>query len=236
MLATERSTAVATYPLDRKQSSRIVEQAVRFHAPVRLVPRGIPGLRLEGMLVSATAKSVCVRLPGWQDSSPAALEAVECDGELSVAQAQYRFTTSVLSVTEGSEGCSVELEHPQEVRVVQRRRFVRAQVQESSPVRLSRQASGDRESWSTTASMMNLSVDGLACLADRAQVDAITVDDVVRVEFSVAGQSERFAVDATVKAKTPAATSGRIVVGLQLRMQNDPEQFARLQSALASLS
>jgi c-di-GMP-binding flagellar brake protein YcgR len=155
-----------------------------------------------------------------------------CDAELQFGDGRYLFSTNVLSVVDEADGRHLELVRPEELQCVQRRRFLRAEIRESSPVFLNRHGAREDESWTGTASMMNLSVDGMACLADRVATDAIATGDTLWTEFRVAGQHEPFTTQAVVRSKTPAGTGDCIVLGLQFRWADAPEQFNRLHAAL----
>ncbi len=232
MLVTAQSHGQYSFPLGQRQALRTVELAVRAQARVTLAPKIDDGLRLGAAIVSGTSESIWVQLDDSAHHPLPRLQTVCCDGELDVGGARYIFSTNVLSVVDEEGAIRLELIRPGELHVVQRRRFGRAVVHDSSPVRVLRRNSGSEAPWHCEARMMNLSVGGLACLANRADVDEVAVGDHVHVEFYVAGETEAFEFPAVVQNKTPAAHANSIVLGCQLDTDGESEQLKRLHAAL----
>ncbi len=222
------------FTLGRRQALRLWEQAVRCAAVVTLTPRTDEELQLVGPIESDTGESIWIGLGEFESARAAPLRSVCCDGVLELGDDRYLFETNVLAVRDEDGRTSLEMARPEGLQVIQRRRFVRAELRDSGRVQLSR-ADPDEpaaaKGWSASASIMNISVDGLACRAHRADADAIAVGDVVRTTFAVVRGQEPFVLDAVIKSKIPAGTEGHTVLGLHL-LHADRRQQKRLQAAL----
>jgi len=232
MQAVQNACGLYAYPLGRQQSVRSVEQAVRCEAQVSLVLRTEAEPCVVGQVVAGTQESLWIALEAEPAPPIEVLPTVFCDGELKLGGALYLFSTSVLGVRDGESGRMLEIVRPDELEIVQRRRFLRASVRESSPVRLSLPAEAGAEPWSCRGSVLNLSVDGMACLTGQRDTDAVAVGERIHLEFELPQADETFAVEAVVRSKTPAGTEHRVVLGVQFQFQDAPAQFERLHAAL----
>ncbi len=234
--ATKTPTPPYAFDLKPRQAQRVWEQAVRARMTVTLTPRTDESLQLVGRLHSRTGESFWIELDQAAADDTPALQSVCCDGEIDLAGCRYLFHTNVLAARvdddPGGPGL-IEIARPDVLQVLQRRRFVRAEVQESAPVQLSRgvEGGGRTAAWSSTACLLNLSLDGLACRLERAAADGVGVGQVVQTSFALDGAPEPFALDAVIKSKIPAGTEGLVVMGLHLLYANDG-QYERLQSVL----
>ncbi|MCP4250467.1 MAG: hypothetical protein GY778_25775 [bacterium] len=229
------TNALFAYQLDGRISQRVLEQAVRRGAALTLTPSD-PGFHpWQGRIHSDTAESLWVEVdPNGSGSAPG-WPSVCCDAELDLESTRYIFASNVLAEVVDADGRRLEIARPKQLQVVQRRRFWRAQLQESSPVLLDRLPGANGDAWSFMASMMNVSVDGLACLADRADADEIDVGERLRLIFQAAGNRESFVFDAVLRNKTLGGSEGQLVLGFQFEPGGDLEQSERLQQALRSL-
>jgi c-di-GMP-binding flagellar brake protein YcgR len=187
----------------------------------------------NGAISSGSRESLWIELDDAQAQTEAGLPSTCCEAVLELDRTRYLFETNILAVIEDGGARRLEVVRPEGLQVLQRRRFWRTSVHEPSGVHLARANTDDGESWSAAASMLNVSPAGLACLADREQADATAIGDLVSVTFDLPGGDELFAIQGVVKSKTPAGTEGRIVLGLEFRLEDDREQFQRLQAALA---
>ncbi|MCH7813517.1 MAG: PilZ domain-containing protein [Planctomycetes bacterium] len=236
MQATAPKNTVFAYELDVRMSQRVLEQAVRRGAALTLTPRQPGSQPWQGTILSGTPESLWVELDTNGGDSGPVRPSVCCDGELDLEATRYIFASNVLAEVIDADGRRLEIVRPQQLQVVQRRRFWRAQLQDSSPVLLERLPGTNGDAWSSMAAMMNVSVDGLACLADRAEADAVDVGERLRLIFHAAGSRESFAFDAVLRNKTPGGSPGQLVLGFQFEPGGDLEQSDRLQHALRSLS
>jgi len=221
------------YPLDRRRSARILEQAARSHARVMLQPR-TPGdaPELAGVIVTTAPESFCIQLDEGMPDVPRSASSVCCDGCLRLGSDQYLFDTNIMAVVDADTDTPLRLEvaRPDTVQIMQRRRFRRTAVRGSSPVTV-RNVEGDAAS----GTLLNASVDGIACRVATEAADRASIGDAVRVRFELAGVPQPFELAAVVRSKTPAATEFQTIVGLQFAYgHEDREQRHRLTAALTS--
>ena len=236
MLAARHEHALFAYELEARQAQRILEQALRAGARVTLTPGTENPTPLQGVLVSATAESLWIEVRQPRIELDAGLQSVCCEGVFELGDTRYLLASNVLAVVSDGEDRRLEIVRPEGLQVLQRRRFWRAQVQDSSPVLVSRPAADGQAPWSCLASMLNVSVDGLACLAERSEADATAVGEQLRLVVRVCPAEEPFVVDAVLKSKTAAGTEGQIVLGFQFDLTREPDQRQRLHAALERLA
>ncbi len=235
MQAAAPPNALFAYQLDVRMSQRVLEQAVRRGAALTLTPSE-PGTQpWPGTILSGTPESLWLEVDANVGDSGSLRPSVCCDAELDLEATRYIFASNVLAEVVDADPRRLEIARPQQLQVVQRRRFWRAHLQESSPVLLDWLPGTNGGAWSCRAAMMNVSVDGLACLADRADADAVDVGERLRLIFQAAGSRESFAFDAVLRNKTPGGSAGQLVLGFQFERGGDLEQSERLQHALRSL-
>ncbi|MHC4089920.1 MAG: PilZ domain-containing protein, partial [Planctomycetota bacterium] len=211
-------------------------QAERAGARITLTLGARTSTPLQGSIESATAESLWIEIEQPEVTLGPELQSVCCDGVIELEATRFLLTSNVLAVVTESGASRVEIARPDGLQVVQRRHFWRATVQDSSPVVLSRPGAEDEACWSCAASMMNLSVAGLACLAERSAADATEVGEQVRIMFRVRRSDEPFVVDSMLRSKTPAGTDGMIILGFEFNLAGDPQQQQRLHTALEHLA
>jgi len=226
------SNPVFAQPLAAPSSQYVLEHAVRSAARIGLTTSAPSQPELAGCVVSADVASLWVALDPLNPDVSTSLESACCDALLELGGTQYVFPTCVLAAQRGDGAWRVEIARPEEIQVVQRRRFWRAQVQEPSTVHLSRPAVDGSLDWSCRSTLLNVSASGLACLAAREYADGLEVAQTVRAVFRLRPSDEPFVIQAVVRAKTPAATEGQTVLGLQLELDGDPGQQRRLVTVL----
>jgi Tfp pilus assembly protein PilZ len=219
------------YPLDRRRSARILEQAARSHARVTLQPRS-PGdaPELAGVIVAAAPESFCVQLDEGMPDVPPSAASVCCDACLRLGSDQYLFDTSIMAVIDTDTPTRLEVARPDTVQIMQRRRFRRTAVRGSSPVTVRTVGGG-----AASGTLLNASVDGVACRVATEAADRAKIGDTVRIQFELADPPQSFDLAAVVRSKTPAATEFQTIVGLQFAYgREDREQRHRLTAALTS--
>ena len=232
MILTEHQHTRFLYELDDRQAVRIFEQAVRERVVINLVPRTCESRNLCGPIVSATPESVWIELDDESISPDGPLQSVCCDGEVSVTDSLYIFATNVLSMTQENGRCRLEIVRPDELSVVQRRRFGRKGFQETTSVELI--AASDAAAGGTCgASLLNLSANGMACRADRAHADLFAVGQSLNLEFRISPDPEPYVLGAVLRTKTPAGSEGCVVMGLQFEPSAHSNTIGRLRACLA---
>jgi hypothetical protein len=224
--------------LSPRQTTRILQQAVRRRAEVILLPRAWPedeqiGCCLESIEApretgSSRAYLVIAPSPGLTDEQAATdkqahhatagdyrdLVGTYCDVALRLGENQFVFCTDVIAVSGVGGASRICLARPEVIQVCQRRRFYRFRPARSAHVSLY---------WSdntglpglATGWMLNVSADGLACRVDLQIADRLAIGEPLRVEFCLEpGDPGRFILDATVCSKSPGGTEGTMILGL----------------------
>ncbi len=239
MLAMNTTETPFTFGLDARQSNRVLELAARACAVVVLTPRTDEKLQLWGPIEAQSDESLWISLDEANIGYVEDLQSVCCDGVLELGDARYLFDTNILAFR-GSDDCmSVEVASPCKIRVIQRRRFCRAQLQESSEIELldtnAAPADGD-DLRSHLGAMLNVSVEGLACRVPTETSDAFRPDQELQVRFTVLSDPEPFEFTALLKSKTPGGTPGMTVLGLHFKHSPNESAYHRLQAALERLA
>jgi c-di-GMP-binding flagellar brake protein YcgR len=232
MLTLEQNRSLFAYELDPTEALRVLEVAIRRRVEVSLTPKTRAEASLDGSIRSATSESLWIVFDDPDAESCPGLQSMCCEVAFELDGARYQFETNVLAVVADGNDRQVEVARPGGLQVLQRRRFWRAQVHESSPVRIASAHTDEDSVWSGTAAMMNVSPAGLACLAQRYDADAAAIGDVLQVTFELPGDGEPFTLQGVVRSKTPAGTDDRIVLGLEFRLGQDRDSLHRLQAIL----
>ena len=230
MSVVQSSISGVAIDLDEQSSARVLERAVRAKALLELRAKvGGPAETMAARLIEIRGDSLFVSVTDSLDA--ALLRSAYCDVGLMLENQQYLFSTNVLDVLDSMEGKRLELVRPRMLQALQRRRFVRADLAESSRVCLG--APGDFDHPACHGVLLNVSCDGLACRVDRGDADAHDVGEMVGVSFSIGALEDRFEFNAAVQNKTRAGTEGTVILGLQF-YQTPPrhEQASRLREAL----
>jgi len=227
--------------LTPRQSSRILEQALRHKAGVTLEPRifnedeTLTG-QIEAILPSAGAANspsavvIAVQAPPVVSdvsqfaSHPTTIQELNllvgtcCDAGLRLGDARYLFDGDVIRVEHAHEPpvmARIFLTRPDTLQVMQRRRFSRFRPARSTQVELRWQK--DAESLhGTIAWLCNISPDGLACRVERRIGEQLWIGDRVTAEFTVApGELNHYVIDSFLCSKTPGGTEDKMILGLQ---------------------
>jgi hypothetical protein len=197
--------------LDAATSSRLLEQAARRGAAVTLTyqTKGAEE-RVAGCVTAVDANALHI------DTASAAsgpLPTTYVHGSLDLGGEEYLFSAIMLSVAITEHGREIILARPAMLQTWQRRRFLRADVAESTVVN-AYPAEG-AELPVAEGLLLNVSPDGLAFRTDRGSADLWGVDDRLRVQFALRTGRPRLEFIAVVRTKTPAGTAGSIIVGVQ---------------------
>jgi c-di-GMP-binding flagellar brake protein YcgR len=234
MITTQKQRNLFLYPLNIRQSSRVFEQALREHAAVCLIPKLPEANSLEGTLASRTEESAWIAVSEFEWKQAMPLQSVCCDGELSVDGVMYIFATNILSVTEQNGEVRVEIALPEELSVVQRRRFSRTAMRESRAVTLSGASGDEGGAWSCLSSLLNLSVNGLACRVDQVHADRIQINQVLNISFRLETSPDPVECRGRLRSKTPAGSEGCVVLGFEFSETPDTDWMEQLRRELQS--
>lgn len=226
--------------LTPRQSSRILEQALRHKAGVTLEPRifnedeALSG-QIEAIIPSGGAANspsavvIAMHSTPISDvtqiaSAPVTIQELNllvgtcCDAALRLGDAKYLFDGDVIRVQPAHEPpviARVFLTRPETLQVMQRRRFSRFRPARSTQVELRWQK--DAESLhGTIAWLCNISPDGLACRVERRIGEQLWIGDRITAEFTVApGELNHYVIESFLCSKTPGGTEDKMILGLQ---------------------
>jgi len=116
--------------------------------------------------------------------------------------------------------------------VADRRRSHRRQLHEPTDVQLF--GTGVQDTWRVTATLLNASVDGVACRITEKEAKALRLGETIRAVFTVGESTETYDWRAHITNITRGATSGYVILGMEFIAsgRTDAER-KRLQHALA---
>jgi c-di-GMP-binding flagellar brake protein YcgR len=216
--------------LDERESQTVVEAAAQGRAAIEIRPKStVEREPIGGRLLESRADSLFLSVAEWSEA--ALPRSIYCDVGLLLNGQQYLFSTSVLDVLDSMEGRRLEVTRPRVLQVLQRRRFVRADLAESAAVRVGPADAGRAPLCKGV--LLNISCDGLACRMDCGDAKRFALNDVVRLSFSLRGGTEHFHGIAAVKNLTEGGTEGTVILGLQFdKSPAWAEQAARLRESL----
>ncbi|HEY3244079.1 MAG TPA: PilZ domain-containing protein [Phycisphaerae bacterium] len=229
-LLEEIPTSVVPGPQERRVRA-ILHEAARRRAPLRLVSTGPSGsFALRGCLVRADSDALSAVLLGEGLRLGQTLCARQYDATLDLPQGAHGFATRILSLARTQEDWTARLMWPNTLRTTDRRRFWRARLKSSSRVQLEWEDGAAPSSCS--GRLLNISVDGLACLLPGDAADGLRVAARVRVRFHLPQTPESFDMQAQVRAVTPGSQAGNVVCGLQFVQDAQHEHYRRLAEIL----
>jgi hypothetical protein len=209
--------------LDARQSARILEQAVRTRARVTLRPHPpTEGPELTGLIVAQGPGSFRLSLGDRSTALPQPPTCACCDAYLQVGRERYVFATKVIALIDAAPPACLDIARPNVLHALERRRRGRTRVHSSCPVHLYKAGAGTDD----VGTLLNASVDGIACRIPTAAADRTVIGDTLRVSFRLAGSTQQFDLQAAVRSKTPAGSERHTIVGLQFDFhgQDDPQR------------
>lgn len=209
----QRGTSSVLIDLPAQQSVRTLEQALRSQTTLRLSSKADAQRTVTGTLARGTKAALAVNATGVV---PHTWRSAYCDVSFELRQEVYHFTAVVLELTSAESGTRIVLSEPPCLKITQRRRFVRAAVADSAPVRIG--SADDFGVNSAEGMILNVSPDGMACRVPVAVADAYAVEERVGLVFAL-GSGPEFRLNATIVSKTPGGTPGTIIMGLQFMAQ-----------------
>jgi hypothetical protein len=218
----------AALAVDPKESDQVLNAAMRTHAQIILESAAFPNTTINGYLVSGDDNTVLLEVSGHLPAPVERLIDTRCEARLYCEQ-RYCFSTSITGAPRWGKSRALAISRPHAVTVLDRRRFLRAKLAPSSKVELQWTHRG--EARTHTASLLNISADGLACKAESAATASLERDSRVQAGFELPHQPQPFTLEAAVMNRTPAS-EGHMIIGLQfLREPEAADELNRLRQA-----
>lgn len=223
--------------LTPRQAARVMEQAVRANVHVTLEPRSRVDLgTFDGVVSCREGNLLRVDLPNCGNRGHLIeLIGAFCDARLHLDDELYLFTSNILDVVDDLEPPRLLLAIPEQLQVLNRRRFERTSAVIASQARL----------WpdgqpAAVGLLASVSASGAAINLPGPDADEyLYVGDAVRVNFEIAGFNGRFEVPATICNKSMNADRSVLTVGVEFAKSGnvaDRQELARLQATLCQLS
>ncbi|MFQ5423276.1 MAG: PilZ domain-containing protein [Phycisphaerae bacterium] len=200
----------STTPLDAESTGHALDEAMRSRAQVAIEAPAVP-TPINGFLIAADPAALLVQLTGRPNFNPPDLARQDCEVRIHGAQ-HYLFPATIESVSTWGRSMAVAVKRPERMGVVERRRFRRRSLAQSSRV-VVQWTTGDTRHQHTSA-LLNVSADGLACRMEEVVAGGIKRDASVSTSFTLPWNHQTFKLDALVTNKTPAS-KGSVILGLQ---------------------
>ena len=197
--------------LDARKTQEVLDAAVRTQGQIVLESAAWGNITVNGFLISADEKALLMEVTGKPALKVTSLVGVKCGGQIYCDQ-RYLLSTTVTAAPKWGDTCCLALARPDQVSVLDRRRFVRAKLAPSSQVRL--EWTSDRLAHRYMAALLNISPDGLSCRLDGEVSESIELGDLLVARFNLPGQARQFVLEGKVLNLTGAA-EGRTIVGVQ---------------------
>ncbi|MFH0980428.1 MAG: PilZ domain-containing protein [Planctomycetota bacterium] len=210
-LASDRS--VYAIELDPWRSRWLLEYAARRSADLSILPqtRG-EDPPIIAVIVDHTVDGLLIRPQGAEVVEPETLVSVYCEATLGLDGTRFLFSTYILDARHDEDLC-FEIAQPSHLYALQRRRYQRRNLRSKTPVWITPLASENRPALEAT--LLNISLGGLAARLDRAGADLCNTQRPVHLEFTLADSAETFRMPAHVRCKTPGASPGQVILALE---------------------
>jgi len=215
--------------LSQDASTQTLDAAIRSQSPIVLESAAFPNVTINGFLISGNKTALLMEVTGRPALDPAKLEGAQCEVQM-YADRRYQFTTTISSVPQWGGSYSIAFDRPGTLRVLDRRRFLRANLAPSSKVMLDWPDAGGRHTQS--ASLLNISADGMACRISDSVAVGIEKHTRLKATFEMPGRDKPFELEAVVTNKTPAS-EGCTILGLQfVTARRDAKAISELRIAI----
>jgi hypothetical protein len=155
------------------------------------------------------------------------------DATLFLDRQEYLFSTHLLETISIEQRTFLVLARPVEMQTWQRRRFMRAELAQSSTLHLTPVRPEGVDTNSLTGAVLNISPDGVACRLAIREADPVAVGETLDTRFELCGESDPFILRGTLRSKTPGGSEDSMILGIQFETRGNPvEEFDRLSRAL----
>lgn len=219
--------------LNQDASQKILDSAVHTHAQIVVEPSAAGQPPLNAFLVSADSNAILAELTSKPRASIANLIGTDCHVQLYDKQ-RYYFAAKIIAIPNWSETTAVALSRPNQLTVLDRRRFVRAKLAPSSRIVLT--WNEPQSQHRHQAVTLNISADGVACRIEKMAAASLMIGDVIHVSFELPDCPQRFELDARISNMTPTGDD-LVILGMSFTGDRaaDPQR-SKLHEALESRS
>lgn len=230
MIATLGETSAFAIDMNRTQSHRIIEHALRVRAEVSVWPCTQADERpVAGPLAGRTDAGLVIQ--ATHDSAPLPLVSAYCEAGFRLDDARFMFSTHIIHVAQDENACRLEIALPDSIQVLQRRRYQRRELRGNATIKIAPPNGAARGA--IAAALLNIGPGGLACRCDRASADRFGIDAPVRVSFALREGNMAFEFDAHIRGKTSGAEPEHLILAVAFAPNSEQrEDIERLTEAL----
>lgn len=212
------------YELTDRQSARVIEQAIREQATIRLDPHYSSGL--EPFAVQMTGEDAEYLtfhiLEDQGDAGQGLMPGQYCQAQFSLGESVYLLSVYVIELDAAS--LTLKTGRPKLVQILERRKFIRTSV--AAPTMLTlRWLSQDRQA---QASLFNVGGGGLAFRVSKDLGDDIAVGDLLEIDFELQGIPRQFTFKVNICNKTITSDEQSVIVGSQFQEAPEDSQLGDL--------
>lgn len=205
-------TPTGTRELDRPTSAEILARAVATRVQVRIQPEDATGRSCTGHLVDGDEDSLLFIPSTTKRNAEMLPTSALLVVSLSIEGRRYEFVSGCVESTAAPTDGPVSIVRPDHVAVVERRRSRRRFVADTT---VTLTTISDTPSDHCRATLLNLSADGVACLASEDDVGGLERGEVLRTRFAVGSPLLTFNLTGRLVNRTRAGTAGQVVLGLE---------------------
>ena len=220
--------------LTPRQSTRLLEQAIRLRAPIEIFPRFLPeGQSISGVFSGREGSLLHVGLnAGGAETSLSGLIGSFCEVQVTLSGQVALFSSCVLDMIDQAGQVRISLATPDLIQVSNRRRFERTNATIASEVRLVI----DGQPSVTVGVLANLSPNGLACTFPSGELDDhLLVGEACRVSFEMVGFDDTFEMNVICCNKSLSRDRAQLTVGMEFIAKDQPPEDAEALNRLRSL-
>lgn len=232
MNAAPGETSAFAIDLDRRQSRRLIEHALRACAEVSLWPNAQPDDRpVTAPLAGHTSDGLILHPDRGADYKNMPMVSEYCEASFRLDDARFMFSTNVLDLARADDAWRLEIAKPTHLQVVQRRRYRRRGLRENTAVRITAAENGHREA--AEAALLNIGIGGLACRTDQADADSFPIEAAIEVSFTLSESERPFELIGHVRGKTRGARPEHVILAVEFAAAHvPPDEIERLSHVL----
>lgn len=169
-----------------------------------------------GQLVQLDQHLLTIRLELDGNDSVKIENENECTLTVFCGLGMIAFASKVHKIADACDTVVVQIDGAESLRAPQRRRFWRSSCQESTRVLLT---PGDQAPFE--AALLNISADGLACLADSSSVPNDAHGSRWYLSFRLANQFSSISISAILRSSSPGSDSDHTILRFQFDFSDD---------------
>jgi hypothetical protein len=204
-------TPTGTQELDSRTSAEILLHAVASGAKVRVEPEDASAGACTGHLTDGDEETLLFHRSKTLSGAEPLPTSVLLIVSMTLEGRRYEFLSRWVEAP-ASPDSPVRITRPDRVAVVERRRSRRRFVADTTVTLMTM---AETEPLRCRATLLNLSADGVACLASEDDCRGFEENEVLRVRFAVGSPLLTFTLTGRLVNRTGAGTPGQVVLGLE---------------------